>query len=140
MNVRFGVFLLAAVTCPAVAAFAAVKEKVIFSFNGTNGGPSPNTPTIDAKGNLFLTTGGGGQAGQGAFVELSPPAKGQTAWTETVLYSFQGGSDGAAPSGGLLSDGSGNYYASTGYGGGNGSCTSSSGCGALVKLTAPSSG
>ena len=37
-----------------------------------------------------------------------------------MLYSFQGGTDGFYPKGGLLLDGSGNLYGTTEYGGANG--------------------
>ncbi len=41
-------------------------------------------------------------SGCGTMFRLSPPAAGKTAWTETVLYRFTGGSDGAYPIGGLV--------------------------------------
>jgi len=47
----------------------------------------------------------------------SRPAQAQT---ETVLYNFTGGSSGANPSAGLTSDGRGNFYGTTFYGGGHG--------------------
>ena len=47
----------------------------------------------------------------------SRPAQAQT---ETVLYNFTGGSSGANPSAGLTSDGRGNFYGTTFYGGGYG--------------------
>ena len=40
--------------------------------------------------------------------------------TETVLYSFAGGSDGANPDGGLIADSSGNLYGTTEGGGASG--------------------
>jgi hypothetical protein len=43
----------------------------------------------------------GGSVGRTVF-KLTPPAKGQTAWTETVLHSFTGGSDGGNPYAGLI--------------------------------------
>jgi uncharacterized repeat protein (TIGR03803 family) len=42
-----------------------------------------------------------------------------TAQTESILYSFTGGSDGASPQGGLTPDGKGNYFGVT-VGGGSG--------------------
>ena len=52
-------------------------------------GSVPSTPLIaDAAGNLYGATQAGGANDGGAFFELSPPAEGETAWTETVLYSF----------------------------------------------------
>ena len=35
---------------------------------------------------------------------VAPPEQGQTAWTEAVLYSFQGGTDGNEPAARLLMD------------------------------------
>jgi len=49
--------------------------------------------------------------------ELSPVGGG--AWTETVLYSFAGGTDGANPWSGVIMDQSGNLYGTTGNGGSN---------------------
>jgi uncharacterized repeat protein (TIGR03803 family) len=40
--------------------------------------------------------------------------------SETVLYSFQGGTDGVKPSGGLIRDASGNFYGTTEQGGASG--------------------
>jgi uncharacterized repeat protein (TIGR03803 family) len=48
---------------------------------------------------------------------LTPTGEG---WTETPLYEFTGGSDGASPFGGLVRDGSGNLYGTTAGGGSNG--------------------
>jgi uncharacterized repeat protein (TIGR03803 family) len=51
--------------------------------------------------------------------KLIPPAPGQTAWTESVLWSFGGVGDGANPNGGLVQVG-GNLYGITELGGING--------------------
>src|ERR1700722_11416993 len=56
---------------------------------------------------------------------------------ETVLYSFQGASDGTSPRAGLISDTSGNLYGSTYWGGGSG-CDNALGCGTIYEL--PSGG
>jgi uncharacterized repeat protein (TIGR03803 family) len=48
-------------------------------------------------GALYGTTIRGGAAGNGTVFKLTPPNARQTQWTESILYSFQGGSDGAAP-------------------------------------------
>jgi uncharacterized repeat protein (TIGR03803 family) len=57
-----------------------------------------------------------------------------TAQTETVLYSFSGGKDGGAPSGGLLRDGKGNLYGTTAEGGNTSLC--GEGCGVVFELLA----
>jgi uncharacterized repeat protein (TIGR03803 family) len=60
--------------------------------------------------------------------KLSPPAAGETQWTETVLYRFSG-NDGAFPSGDLIMDANGVLYGTTEVGG-NSAC----GCGTVFKL------
>jgi uncharacterized repeat protein (TIGR03803 family) len=44
----------------------------------------------DKRGALYGTTYYGGSGGAGTVFKLTPRATGQTAWTETVLYSFSG--------------------------------------------------
>lgn len=58
--------------------------------------------------------------------------------SETVLYSFAGGSDGAVPANDALLDVNGTFYGVTRQGGGTG-CTSGAGCGTVFKTT-PSGG
>ena len=69
----------------------------------------------DKHGALYGTTfSGGGASNSGTIFKLTPPPKGQTDWTETVLYSFAGGpSDGHNPSGGLIADRRGALYGTT---------------------------
>ena len=61
----------------------------------------------DAVGNLYGVTQNGGANGWGSIFELSPSDSG---WTETILYSFQGASDGGAPYSGMVFDAQGNLY------------------------------
>jgi len=57
--------------------------------------------------------------------------------TETVLYRFQGGADGASP-GGVTLDGEGNLYGTTVAGGTGPDCiVNMTGCGTVFKLTRP---
>jgi len=88
---------------------------------------------VGPNGLLYGTTYGGGAEGQGTVFSLQPPAttcRGFLCpWTETVLYSFTGGADGANPYfGDLAFDAAGNIYGTTAYGG-------SSGYGVVFKLT-----
>jgi len=70
---------------------------------------------LDAAGNLYGTTVGGGAYGYGVVFELTPNLDGS--WTESVLYSFTGGTDGANPYAGLIFDNTGNLYGATVGGG-----------------------
>jgi len=94
-------------------------ESVLYRFGGNGDGANPlSTVIMDQAGNLYGTTSGGGSAGFGAVYELSPAGSG---WSERILYSFQNGSDGRKPAGGLVMDAAGNLYGDTYYGGsGNG--------------------
>src|SRR5215467_8390355 len=56
------------------------------------------------------------------------------AQTETVLYRFRGGSDGAIPWSAPIIDARGNLYGTTQYGGGQGSCAQGSPCGTVYRL------
>lgn len=80
-------------------------ETVLHQFGSPNDGASPDFGLVaDANGNLFGTTGNGpGNNGVlGTAFELSPPTGGGKTWTEKVLHTFTGGSDGKTPSGGLV--------------------------------------
>ena len=73
-------------------------------------------------------------------IRVSPPEKKGGAWTENVLYNFQGGKDGDLPSGPLVFDSAGNLYGATEFGGGKGAtCNAFYGgnCGTVFKLSPP---
>jgi uncharacterized repeat protein (TIGR03803 family) len=90
-------------------------EQAIYAFAGSPDGATPFSGVIfDTSGNLYGTTTAGGASGNGAVYELSPSGSG---WTERVLYSFTGGSDGSYPTAGLILDQAGNLYGSTNVGG-----------------------
>ncbi|HTQ54809.1 MAG TPA: choice-of-anchor tandem repeat GloVer-containing protein [Bryobacteraceae bacterium] len=89
---------------------------VLYSFTGNADGRNPaGTLVLDAAGNLYGTTTHGGDPnggyGYGVVFKLDP------AGHLTNLYNFSGGSDGANPNPGIVSDSSGNLYGTT-YGGG----------------------
>ena len=69
-------------------------EKVLHSFNGTDGYYPLASLIFDAAGNLYSTTQYGGAYGYGTVFELTPTAGG--GWTERVLHSFNG-TDGSVP-------------------------------------------
>lgn len=93
-------------------------ETVLYSFTGGADGRAPLWNLIlDSQGNLYGTTlhGGSGSCGCGVVFELTPGPGGT--WSETTLYTFRGGSDGASPVAGLILDSTGNLYGTTKYGG-----------------------
>jgi uncharacterized repeat protein (TIGR03803 family) len=92
-------------------------EKVLYSFTGgSDGGQPSGGVVVDAKGNLYGTTGSGGAASEGSVFEVAPNANGT--WTETVIHSFAfNGSDGAFPYSGVVFDAKGNLYGTTVAGG-----------------------
>jgi uncharacterized repeat protein (TIGR03803 family) len=111
----------AAILCMATGSEAAVKETTLYSFTGGNDGSFPHAGVIgDNKGNLYGVTSSGGANHAGAIFELSPPAEGQTAWTQTTLYSFTGGNDGSNPQAALMMDAKGNLYGAAYSGGASG--------------------
>jgi len=117
------------------AAGGTFTETVLYSFTGSPDGSQPVAGlTMDPAGNLYGTTLFGGANGLGSVFRLSPPASGQTVWTETVLYSFTGGKDGALPAAALYRNGGGVLFGTTegtGATGNNGSA---------FKLTPPVAG
>jgi uncharacterized protein YceK len=144
------VCVAAALVAPILAlgepALAVPTEKVIYTFaGGAADGATPNALYLDHAGNLFATTNSGGQCaavpqgGCGTVVKLSPPAAGQTNWTETVLYNFAGGSDGINPAAAIVADPAGNLYTTTLLGGGT-YCSNGFGCGTMVELSPPAAG
>jgi uncharacterized repeat protein (TIGR03803 family) len=96
---------------------------------------------MDSAGNLYGTTSEGGVSGNcsggtcGIVYELSLVSGG---WTETVLYSFLGTTDGGSPQSGVILDSAGNLYGTTLWGGDT-DC-SSVGCGTVYELVRGSGG
>jgi uncharacterized repeat protein (TIGR03803 family) len=86
-----------------VQALAAPSESVLWSFGGTGDGYVPFAGLINLRGSLYGTTVDGGAHGLGVVFKLTPPARGQTQWSESVLWSFSGiGGDGLDPSASLI--------------------------------------
>ena len=83
-------------------------ESLLYAFTGGSDGANPAGSLIaDTAGNLYSTTQVGGARGYGTIFKLAPDG------TETVLHSFNGNSDGALPSSGLVVDKAGNLFGST---------------------------
>jgi uncharacterized repeat protein (TIGR03803 family) len=126
------------------SAQAQFTETAIYTFAGGTDGMGPWAGLIfDSAGNLYGTTYDGGDTtcyyqGCGTVFKLTPTSGGS--WTETVLYAFGGGSDGANPYGSLTSDAAGNLYGTTFYGGDTTACAPSAGCGTVFELTPTSGG
>jgi len=91
------------------------KFSALYGFSGT-GGPQGNL-IMDQAGNLYGTTTNDGMFGQGSVFKLTPSGGD---WTETDLYSFTGGSDGANPYSNIVFDANGNLYGTAYNGGANG--------------------
>jgi len=110
----------------------------LYSFTGgDDGGNSQARLIFGADGSLYGTTSAGGYQGNGTVFNLRPQAVACKSaicpWTETVLYRFQGGSDGISPAyGDLTFDQAGNLYGTT-EAGGLQSCSGT--CGVVFKLT-----
>ena len=96
-------------------------ENILWSFTGGNDGGKPAGGVIlDSAGNLYGATRAGGSYGWGAIFQLAPAGSG---WSQNALYSFQNGTDGASPVGGLIFDSSGNLYGTTASNGPDGGGT-----------------
>ena len=94
----------------------------IYSFAGGTDGANPDGSLLQATdGNFYGTTANGGVSGNGTVFKLTP------AGTETVLYAFAGGTDGANPEGSVIQAADGNLYGTTSGG--------ASGNGTVFKVT-----
>jgi len=121
---------------------------IIHRFSGGADGGLPSAALLaDPSGSGVLygtaSTGGGGncsfgKANCGVVFKLTPPTGRGVKWTETVLYSFTGRTDGAAPVGALITDGFGNLYGTTSAAGD--ACQVITGCGTVFQLSAPPKG
>ena len=92
-------------------------QNILYSFKGTPDAAFPGGELVrDATGNFYGVSVQGGANNLGAVYELSPPTGQGGAWTETVLYSFNG-NNGTLPSGRLLLGAGGVLYGTTDGGG-----------------------
>ena len=103
--IKMSVALCCATLLSTSGALAAT-EKVLHTFNTTDGGQTVAKLVLDANGNLYGTTPFGGR-GFGVVYQLVPSG---TGYTTRIIRSFTGGNDGANPNGGLILDAAGNLY------------------------------
>lgn len=108
MNLAVGLLLILWTVFPSSA------ETVLHSFAGGTDGSFPAAGVIDQAGNIYGTTRYGGANGQGTVFKLSQSGG---VWTETILYSFAAGNDGASPAASVVMDSAGNLYGTTRLGG-----------------------
>jgi len=114
----------------------------LYKFSGPDGSNPASRVILAPDGTLYGTTVYGGAFSNGVVFRLQPPATACKSvlcpWTETVVYSFTGGADGAYPTyGDLTVDRAGNIFGTT-YTGGNtaGNCDGSApGCGVVFELS-----
>jgi uncharacterized repeat protein (TIGR03803 family) len=113
-------------------------ESILWSFGNSTDGNGPDAGVIiDGSGNLYGTTNSGGINGKGTVFALTPPSTVGGAWTESVLWNFADGSDGAFPQVGVIIDQNGNLFGTTHRGGIND--TGGDPGGTAFQLTPPAS-
>ena len=106
-------------------------ETILYDFQGDTDGCLPMAGLItDGAGNFYGTTEACGAADYGTVFKLTPDG------SETILHSFQAGSDGELPLAGVVMDEAGDLYGTTPYGGGTGCRKQGSGCGTIFEVTA----
>ncbi|MGA8533210.1 MAG: choice-of-anchor tandem repeat GloVer-containing protein [Candidatus Tumulicola sp.] len=114
-------------------------ENILYRFRGGTDAWEPLGPIVfDKAGTLYGVSAFGGSRNDGAVFKLTPSPSG---YTESLVYSFPGGSGGQLPEAGLTIDKNDSIYGTTMYGGGSqGYCGSDGGCGTVFKLTRQGSG
>jgi len=116
-------------------------ESTLYTFTCLADGGYPSGSLVrDTAGNLYGTTVGGGNFNcvQGFGGSCGTVFKLDPTGTETVLYSFQGTTDGSMPFAGVVMDGAGNLYGTASNGGHedpNAFCDAF-GCGTIFKIDA----
>jgi uncharacterized repeat protein (TIGR03803 family) len=101
---------------PCQSAVCPWTKTVLYHFTGGLDGANPAYGQLvyDHSGNIYGTTGGGGDLGSGVVYELTHSGGG---WQESVLHSFDGMGDGLEPQSGVVFDSQANLYGTTVGGG-----------------------
>lgn len=87
---------------------------VIHTFAGGKDGLFPLGGVIlDGFGNLIGTASNAGMKNNGIVFQLSPPRPGSNTWSESLIHTFQGGTDDSIPVGKLTMDRIGRIYGTT---------------------------
>jgi uncharacterized repeat protein (TIGR03803 family) len=88
------------------------QETVLHTFSGPDGSGPSSALLLDAAGNLYGTTFGGGPDNGGTLFKLDPAGR------MTILHSFGAGNNSPrGPEGNLIRDEAGNFYGTTTSGG-----------------------
>jgi hypothetical protein len=87
-------------------------KSVLYRFSGANDGIWPIGNLIQAKdGAIYGACARGGETGFGTLYQLTPAREGP--WTEQILHTFQGNSDGSTPYSGLMAGPGGAFFGTT---------------------------
>jgi hypothetical protein len=110
MNSMQKMIVLAMVLILTIQLSAQVKFKIVHDFGSSSDGNVPAGPLLlDSHGNLYgSAVAGPGPNCCGLVFELTPRTNG--IWSEKILYSFTGGTNGSTPWGGLTFGESGDLY------------------------------
>jgi hypothetical protein len=108
------------------------EQNVLYRFIGYPDGEFPiGQLEVNSAGALFGVTYRGGKAGYGILFEVASSKRNEP--REKVLHTFAGGTDGAYPYAGVISDSQGHLYGTAG--GGNGTACGTYGCGTVYEVT-----
>jgi len=108
------------------------EQKVLYRFAGFSDCFDPMGPLgMNSGGALVGTCSRGGSKGYGTVYELIPTKTGE--WTEKILHSFTGRSDGNGPYTGVVIDTHGVVYG-TASEGGTGTGCGADGCGTVIEI------